>query len=87
MTQQYTTFHQKFLHVNCLCDGLFMHNNIFLIRKRGAVDPIPDYMIPVGCCTKKQCVIYPTTDKMISKFESFTNHKLDILFLNEITIK
>ena len=72
------------LNVNCFQDGFVMYNYKVLIRKWEAITPIPYHMILVYCCKKNKYVVNFTTDDTESKFEVFSNNKMDKLYLNEI---
>ena len=76
-------FIKNCLNVNCFQDGFVMYNHKVIIRKREAITTIPYYMILVYCCKKNKYVINFTTDDMTSKFELFSNNKMDTLYLNE----
>ena len=64
-----------------------MYNYSVLIHKQEFVPTMPYFIILTDCCDKNQCVINFTSDDMISKFEVFTNNKLDIFCLTEIMRK
>ena len=38
-------------------------------------------MVPVYCCHNKKYLINVTIDDILSKFEVFSNHKLDKIYL------
>ena len=40
-------------------------------------------MIPVGCYKNNSSIINFTTDDMTSKFELFSNHKMNNIYLTE----
>ena len=48
-----------------------MYNDKVILWKLEFVTPIPDSMIPLGCCQKNEPVIDFTTGDMKSKFEAF----------------
>ena len=41
-------------------------------------------MIPVGCCKNNSSIINFTTDDMTSKFELFSDNKMNNIYLTEI---
>ena len=43
-------------------------------------------MIPVDLFQHNQYVVYFNTEDMISEYEAFTNHKIDMFYLDEITV-
>ena len=59
-----------------------MYNHKLFVRKREVSPPINDSVILVNVC-KKPIIIFKT-DGMISKFELFSNNKMDALYLTEI---
>ena len=77
-------FIKKCLNVNFFQDGFVVYNYKVIIRQWDAINPITDHIIMVYCVEKNKYVINFTTDDMRSKFEVFSNNKIDTLYLNEI---
>ena len=63
-----------------------MYNDEVLIQKLEVIDPINDSIIILNCLRSNKYIIIFTSDKIISNFGAFTNHKLDIFYLTEIMI-
>ena len=57
---------------------LFMYNLNIIIHKCEVVTPIPDSRTPVDFFDNKKYVRHFTNDDMISKFEVYTDKKIDI---------
>ena len=80
--QQHNKFHKKIfmsiLFVMVLLCKMLMQS----LEKIEVITPITNYMVPVDYCRNKKYVTTFTLDYMISKFEVFSNHKLDVFLYN-----
>ena len=70
-------------HVDCLQDGFVMYNDKVTLCKREVIPHITYSMIPINSLKRKETIINVTTDNMTSKFELFSNNKINALYLNE----
>ena len=77
-------FIKKCLNINCFQDSFVVYNYKVLIQKLEAIPPITDHTILFFCCKKNKYVFNFTTHDMRSKFEVFSNNKIDTLYLNVI---
>ena len=86
-TMNYSTIYhissKNHLHVDCLQDGFVVCTNKVILLKIEVIPTIPVPMIPVDCCKKKPSIINFTTDYMTSKFEFFSEKKMNKLYINE----
>ena len=76
-------FIKKCLNVDCFQDSFVVYNYKVLILKWEAIPPITDLII-LFFGNKNKYVINFTTHDMRSKFEVFSNNKIDTLYLNVI---
>ena len=74
---------KKCLNINCFQDSFVVYNYKVLVLKWEAIPHITDHIIPFFF-NKNKYVINFTTHDMRSKFEVFSNNKIDILYLNVI---
>ena len=72
------------LRVNYIHDSFVMYSDNILICKQYSISPNNYSIVLVDFCQNNQYIITFTTEYMVSKFEVFTNHKLDKFYITEI---